>query len=203
MRQSNYCLLFTKNTSWYGAVIRQSRSKTACRGFKSFCPCHQFLASESDFRSLSSFNSTKNYTTFMRCSNLWRCRERLSSSPLRSFDGWYKFSRWSVRFRVRAKRKCPEYSALEIVTVSLLFLLINAQLFCFIYVFIIPQKSLKVQCLCGFFSDYPNFILSIVRCAFGCWILNPSINQRYCWAVMPSASLSLRGHWNLPFSSRL
>ena len=39
MRQSNYCLLFTKNTSWYGAVIRQSRSKTACRGFKSFCPC--------------------------------------------------------------------------------------------------------------------------------------------------------------------
>ena len=40
MRQSNYCLLFTKNTSWYGAVIRQSRSKTACRGFKSFCPCH-------------------------------------------------------------------------------------------------------------------------------------------------------------------
>ena len=39
MRQSNYCLLFTKNTSWYGAVIRQSRSKTACRGFESFCPC--------------------------------------------------------------------------------------------------------------------------------------------------------------------
>ena len=62
-------------------------SKTACRGFKSFCPCHSFLASESDFRSLFSFNSTKNYTTFMRCSNLWRCRERLSSSPLQSFDG--------------------------------------------------------------------------------------------------------------------
>ena len=40
MRQSNYCLLFTKSTTWYGAVICQSRSKTACRGFKSFCPCH-------------------------------------------------------------------------------------------------------------------------------------------------------------------
>ena len=50
MRQSNYCLLFTKNTSWYGAVIRQSRSKTACRGFKSFCPCHSKNGLNSEFK---------------------------------------------------------------------------------------------------------------------------------------------------------
>lgn len=34
-------------------------------------------------------------------------------------------------------------------------------------------------------------------------MLSPSINQRYCWGVIARASASLRGHWKLPFSSRL
>ena len=42
-----------------------------------------------------------------------------------------------------------------------------------------------------------------VLCVFGWSILNPSLSQRYCWAVRLLASLSVRGHWKLPDSKRL
>ena len=41
------------------------------------------------------------------------------------------------------------------------------------------------------------------RMALGCSIFNPSSSQRVCCGVSSNASVSLRGHWNLPLSSRL
>ncbi len=41
------------------------------------------------------------------------------------------------------------------------------------------------------------------RIALGCSIFKPSRSQRICCGVSSSASVSLRGHWNLPLSSRL
>ena len=41
------------------------------------------------------------------------------------------------------------------------------------------------------------------RIALGCSIFKPSSSQRVCCGVSSKASVSLRGHWNLPLSSRL
>lgn len=41
------------------------------------------------------------------------------------------------------------------------------------------------------------------RIALGCSIFKPSRSQRVCCGVSSNASVSLRGHWNLPLSSRL
>ena|GEM_PF-4787628 len=41
------------------------------------------------------------------------------------------------------------------------------------------------------------------RIALGCSIFKPSRSQRVCCGVSSKASVSLRGHWNLPLSSRL
>ena len=46
-----------------------------------------------------------------------------------------------------------------------------------------------------------NPVISL--CAFGCSILSPSISHRYCCGVIALASLSFRGHWKTPDSSRL
>ena len=40
-------------------------------------------------------------------------------------------------------------------------------------------------------------------CAFGWSTFSPSMSQRYCCGVSSRASVSLRGHWNTPFSNRL
>ena len=39
--------------------------------------------------------------------------------------------------------------------------------------------------------------------ALGCYIFKPSRSQRVCCGVSSNASVSLRGHWNLPLSRRL
>ena len=41
------------------------------------------------------------------------------------------------------------------------------------------------------------------RIALGCSIFKPSSSQRVCCGVSSNASVSLRGHWNLPLSRRL
>ena len=41
------------------------------------------------------------------------------------------------------------------------------------------------------------------RIALGCSIFKPSRSHRVCCGVSSKASVSLRGHWNLPLSSRL
>ena len=41
------------------------------------------------------------------------------------------------------------------------------------------------------------------RIALGCSIFKPSRSQRVCCGVSSNSSVSLRGHWNLPLSSRL
>ena len=41
------------------------------------------------------------------------------------------------------------------------------------------------------------------RIALGCSIFKPPRSQRVCCGVISNASVSLRGHWNLPLSSRL
>ena len=41
------------------------------------------------------------------------------------------------------------------------------------------------------------------RIALGCSIFKPSRSQRVCCGVSNNASVSLRGHWNLPLSRRL
>lgn len=41
------------------------------------------------------------------------------------------------------------------------------------------------------------------RIALGCSIFKPSRSHRVCCGVSSSASVSLRGHWNLPLSRRL
>ena len=41
------------------------------------------------------------------------------------------------------------------------------------------------------------------RIALGCSIFKPSSSHRVCCGVSSNASVSLRGHWNLPLSRRL
>lgn len=41
------------------------------------------------------------------------------------------------------------------------------------------------------------------RIALGCSIFKPSRSHRVCCGVSSKASVSLRGHWNLPLSRRL
>ena len=41
------------------------------------------------------------------------------------------------------------------------------------------------------------------RIALGCSIFKPSRSHRVCCGVSSNASVSLRGHWNLPLSRRL
>ena len=69
------------------------------------------------------------------------------------------------------------------------------------HVIIIPYESRKVQK-----NTFPSQIISsppICLCAFGWSMFNPSMSQRYCCIVSALASLSFRGHWKLPDSSRL
>ncbi len=62
----------------------------------------------------------------------------------------------------------------------------------------ITEKASKIANFHQYITlGFPSFI------ALGCSIFKPSRSQRVCCGVSSNASVSLRGHWNLPLSSRL